>query len=656
VNLIRKATRIAHEVGRGRLIGTIAILLLALIIARSSWDIPLIGNAERALYDLRMTASAPRVAQDDRVLMVVYNDKTLIDARKRSPLDRARLTRALAALDAMGARSIGIDILIDQPQDEDPGLLRALRAMHTPTWLAYASVAHDANGIVYDQQRFLDHFMAQLRGSRAGPASIQMVVDPDGVARSWPSPIAGLPPMVVAMRAGRNPAYAGSIRYRLPQSANRPVFASLPIDLFADPVMATAFTEQVRGRHILIGGAIVDTDQFQTPMTAQTGRTMIGLEVHATMLAQLLDGALPPMLPGWVVWGIAMLVAAGGAVTALTRLRWWQLLPFLIAQLLLFGGLPFLLQSRGWDTQFLPATGWIIGWGIAFAAVGSAARAVGAVQRRFAQSALGKYLPRDIAAQILREPETLVLRGEKRSIFVLFSDLEGFTALSHAIAPEMVASLLNRYLDSLSAVVLAHGGTIDKFVGDAVVAFWGAPIARIDDGANAARAAYAMWQAGEAFRHDLPEGVPPIGRTRVGLHFGEAIIGNFGGEGRFQYTALGDSMNTASRLEGANKTLGTKVIASREAVERSGLDWWRPMGRIVLRGRSTPVEIFEAAPDFPSADRRDLEAAMALLESDRPAALRGLAELAARHPEDGALRHLLLREESMESGEGYVLA
>ncbi|MCM3296637.1 adenylate/guanylate cyclase domain-containing protein, partial [Staphylococcus capitis] len=129
--------------------------------------------------------------------------------------------------------------------------------------------------------------------------------------------------------------------------------------------------------------------------------------------------------------------------------------------------------------------------------------------------------------------------------FCVFTDLEGFTKLSHAVTPETVARLLNEYLDRLSDIVLAHGGTIDKFVGDAVVAFWGAPISRPDDGEKEATAALAMYQAGERFRVDLAAGdIPPIGMTRVGLHVGDAIVGNFGGEGRIQYTALGDSMNT----------------------------------------------------------------------------------------------------------------
>src|SRR5690606_822688 len=123
------------------------------------------------------------------------------------------------------------------------------------------------------------------------------------------------------------------------------------------------------------------------------------------------------------------------------------------------------------------------------------------------------FLPEDIAQEIIDNPELLALRGSRQKLFILFSDLEGFTELSHQLEPEAVASLLNEYLDTLSQVVLDHGGVIDKYVGDAIVAFWGAPIARADDGQKAARAGYALWQAGETFRRGRVPGTPPIGKT-----------------------------------------------------------------------------------------------------------------------------------------------
>ncbi|WP_375383154.1 adenylate/guanylate cyclase domain-containing protein [uncultured Sphingomonas sp.] len=265
---------------------------------------------------------------------------------------------------------------------------------------------------------------------------------------------------------------------------------------------------------------------------------------------------------------------------------------------------------------------------------------MGSEQRRFAQGALGRYLPRDVANAILRDPDQLKLHGERRTIFALFSDLEGFTKLTHAIAPETTATLLNRYLDTLSNVVLDHGGTIDKFVGDAVVAFWGAPIARADDGDRSLAAAMAMVEAGEAFRRDAPDGVPPIGRTRVGLHRGEAIVGNFGGEGRIQYTALGDAMNAAARLEGANKTLMTRALVSGEAASRMTDAPLRPMGRVAVRGRSTPIAVFEPVPDLPPADAAAIAAVIDRFDAGDLDALAVLDRRAAAQPGDAALARL----------------
>jgi adenylate cyclase len=149
--------------------------------------------------------------------------------------------------------------------------------------------------------------------------------------------------------------------------------------------------------------------------------------------------------------------------------------------------------------------------------------------------------------------------------------------------------------------------------------------------------------------------VPPIGKTRVGLHYGDAVVGNFGGESRIQYTALGDSMNTAARLESANKALDSGVMASREFMERSLINWWRPMGRVILRGRAKPVEIFEPAPDFPEEDRKVLVQAMILADGDRPAAIALVEEIVARHPDDSALKNLLYRLNNMGERNAYDL-
>jgi adenylate cyclase len=665
--------------GTRRLVVTALLLVLALLIARFSWTIPFpnqqgflvppgLGSAEQSLYDLRafIFADTPE-EQDRRISLIVYDDNTLINARKRSPLDRGILARTLRNIDGMGAKAIGIDILFDQPQDEDDELVAALRSMKTPVSVGYAATDTNVDDIRFEQQQYLDSFMARLKGSNARPASIALD-DSFGVTRVWPKILPHLPPLLgrsmLASAGEANktmPGYQGAIRFQRSGLRDQQLFTQSAIDayantaLLADPEVAAQLASAVKGRYVLIGGDIVDTDRVTTTFTGPLGYAVPGIQVHAQMIEQMLDGHRLPRPAPWFLWAQAIFAVLAATLSGLLEIRSWKFLPLIVAQFVLFVGLSVWLQWHGVDTYQLPVLGPTLGWIIAFTAVVAAARASGAVQRRFAHSALGKYLPRSIAQEIIERPELLALHGEKKEIFVIFSDLEGFTKMSHALEPEMVATLLNRYLDSLSEVVLDHGGVIDKFVGDAVVAFWGAPIALPDDGERAARAGYAIWQAGEAFRKGADPGLPPIGRTRVGLHFGEAVVGNFGGKTRIQYTALGDSMNTASRLEAANKELETGVLASREFVERSSLGWWRPMGRIVLRGRRRPVDVFEVAPDFLEADRRSLEKAMDLLDKDREAALAQIAEVARRNPADTALKNLLRRCTELNEDGAYVL-
>jgi len=656
---IRKTLK---QIGATRLVITALFLVLGLVFARYSWNIMLARDAERALYDVRALLAAPRVETDQRITMVTFNEETLRLTGRRSPLDRSMLARALTQLDRMGAKAIGIDILIDQPTPEDQILIDAFRTMRTPTYLGLATNKSNPAFMTYEQEQFLRDFQAKTKPGNVHFTSIRLQADQDGVMRSWPDQPRDLPPLLANSLTGAYPefrSYQGAIRYRLPVDYQRPVFDKLPVELIANPDVLDALRPQIEGRYVLIGGNIPDVDQFVTPASAmkdpQTGRvgeTMIGLEVHANLLAQMLDGVMPRKIPDWGLWLIALGVVTLGALTATADMSFWRLSLVLLVQLAAVVTVPFLWQFKGVDTIGLPVFGWLIGWIFAYSAVGTAARGIGSEQRSFAQSALGKYLPRDIANDIMKNPERLQLHGEKREIYALFSDLEGFTKLSHQIEPEMVAFLLNKYLNMLSETVLEHGGTIDKFVGDAIVAFWGAPISRPDDPDRAVRCAIAMFEAGEKFRKDAPEGVPPIGVTRVGVHHGEAIVGNFGGEGRIQYTALGDSMNTASRLEGANKYLKTKTLVSDTVVAKSSLSFFRPMGRIAVSGRSTPMMVYEPVPNFSAAVVQQFTDALRRFDDGDQTALTTFEQMLVTNPDDKALENLIERLREVGPG-GY---
>jgi adenylate cyclase len=650
------------QIGWIRLALVVLFLAGGLHLARYSWHLPLAGDAERGLYDWRFYRSAERVLENDRrITLVTYNDETLAELQKRSPLDRHLLSQALRALDALRPRAIAIDILIDQTQQEDAELLETLRQMRTPVFLAYASSERNPDQINYEQEQFLRGFLRQAAAGPVRPTSIRQETDPaDNVVRRWPSAREGLPPLMANALTAEHPdfrAYARSIDFRLPGSDEVPVFANFPIQLVRDA--GEGLRSEIEGRYILIGGDISDLDDFSTPMTRFTTHRMKGLEVHAQMLAQQLDGRMPAAIPPWVLWLAALAAVAAGGLTGFFDPRGWKLALALAVQAALLGWLPFQLQAMHVDTIDLPAFGWVGGWLLAFIGVGTAARAIGSEQKRFAQSALGKYLPPDVAQEIMRNPERLALHGEQTEIYALFTDLEGFTKLSHAITPETLSKLLNRYLDLMSDIVLKHGGTLDKFVGDALVTFWGAPIARADDADRAVRAGREMYEAGETFRgmanEIAGEDIPPIGVTRVGLHRGEAVVGNFGGEGRMQYTALGDAMNTAARLESANKALKTTMLVSDEAKRESNFDYFRPMGRIVLSGRATPVIVWEPAPDLDPAFVARLNDVWERFDAGDREALVQLEAIAADHKEDAALHYFVYRCREVGSGGHFVL-
>ncbi|WP_193743264.1 adenylate/guanylate cyclase domain-containing protein [Sandarakinorhabdus sp. AAP62] len=639
-----------------RLLVTGMVLVLALLVGRYSWNMPFALAAERGLYDVRVDLTAPRIDQDGRIVLVVFTEETLAATGKRSPLDRTMLARALTNLDSLGPRAIGVDILIDQPQPEDPVLKQALLSMKTPTYFGFSSNAENGEFVMPWQEAHMREFFGSVASAPVRTANIRLDVDNDNTWRQWPNPARSAPKLLVNAITGVTgyERYRGSAMFRKPQLADRPVFASLPVDLFGDPDTAAALKDAIAGKIVLVGADLPEVDRFITPFTRISGVTTPGVELHAVLIAQALDGKRLDLLPPIVLWLLALLAVAMGAVTGGLDSGARLLGPLVVGEIFLLGWLPYGLQGQGFDTYGLPCAGLGVAWLLSLMSSGTLARIVGAEQRKFAQGALGKYLPRDVAEQILANPERLALQGERRPIFALFTDIEGFTSMCQSQPPEVVASTLNEYLDTMSDVVLKHGGTIDKFVADAVVAFWGAPLARPDDAARALACAVEMAQAGERFKVATPER-PAMGRTRVGMHWGDVVVGNFGGEGRIQYTALGDSMNVAARLEGANKTLKTAALVSHEAASQMGLENFRAMGRVRVRGRQKPIEVFEPIGAGTAVDDKELAADYAAFDRGDVGALDSLRARSAAAPQDIALAYLVKRLEQIGPGGVYDL-
>jgi adenylate cyclase len=252
------------------------------------------------------------------------------------------------------------------------------------------------------------------------------------------------------------------------------------------------------------------------------------------------------------------------------------------------------------------------------------------------RAAFSQYLAPALVSQLMAQPERLKLGGETREMTFLFSDIAGFTRFAETTEPALLVDVLNAYLDGQCDIVMSHGGTVDKIVGDAVHAIFNAPIDQPDHAERALVCALAMDDFATAFAARLRERGIDFGRTRIGINTGRAIVGNFGGARRFDYTAHGDAINTAARLEGANKHLGTRICVAATTAAACPDRTFRPIGTLRLAGKQGGIDAFEPLlPDEASAERvAAYLQAYRRLEARDPAAVIAFADLATRFPND----------------------
>ncbi len=219
-------------------------------------------------------------------------------------------------------------------------------------------------------------------------------------------------------------------------------------------------------------------------------------------------------------------------------------------------------------------------------------------KKRFISSAFGHYVSPQIVHQLMEHPERLSLQGEQKTLTVLFSDIQGFTSISERMTSEELGHFMNEYLTAMSRIVLEGKGTVDKFIGDAIMAIWGAPLEDPDHAANCVRAAFKMLAKLEMLRTDWAKrGLPEV-NIRIGINTGVMSVGNFGSDQRFDYTVMGDNVNLASRLEGANKTYGTSIVISEYTKAALGEGFYcRMLDMVRVKGKNVPVLIYEPLCD-----------------------------------------------------------
>ncbi|MCX7935105.1 MAG: adenylate/guanylate cyclase domain-containing protein, partial [Planctomycetota bacterium] len=235
-------------------------------------------------------------------------------------------------------------------------------------------------------------------------------------------------------------------------------------------------------------------------------------------------------------------------------------------------------------------------------------------QRRYISSAFSRYLAPELVKQLAERPELLTLEGTQKDLTVLFSDIRDFTSLAENMSARELSAFLNEYLTPMTGVILERRGTVDKFIGDAIMAFWGAPLANPDHAVHACRAALAMVERLSALQPRWQaRGLPAI-RIGIGINTGIMSVGNMGSAQRFSYTVIGDNVNLASRLEGLNKVYGTTILLAESTRQAIGERFFcRLVDRVRVKGRGAAVAVYDL-----------------LLEGEPPASLREEMSLFAK--------------------------
>lgn len=623
----------------------IAVAVLVALPVSSRLD-PIVG-------DLAVLGLSPE-AEDAReqIVIVTITEDTLAGFPYRSPIDRGFLADLITTLDAAGPAGIGLDILLDSPseQQKDLRLVTAIDDASAPVVLA--DVPHS---FLTNQQAA--HLNAILDGRTPGDVTLQRD-DADGILRHLPRSTRDQPLFSEALAGRQFPEtpFDSRILYQTGSADGKGPFPKYPAHTVPH-LPKDWFT----GKYVLIGTDMPEVDRHPTPLVSASGAAaghMAGIEVHAHVLAQLLSARHLPVLTFDQSFALLLAFAILSAIGFLFAGRMKVYFVGLGAVLVLYCLAAWIGVHR--EILLLPVLGPVTASATCVFLLALIRWRQDRRERAFVVSAFEKYVSPEIVRRLASGEVDLAIGGEKRLVTYVFTDIEGFTTLSEQLPADQVADILNGYLHEVCDVVIDNGATLDKLIGDAVVCLFGAPETDPAQAEKAVALAMELDRTAERYRAALAERGTALGVTRIGIHCGEAVIGNFGGHRFFDYTGIGDTVNTAARLEGANKYLGSRICVSGAVVERCRDNpalAFRPLGDLAVKGRSQALPCFEPLPPERAREPWAAEylAAFDQLDDD-PAAARSLFEKVLQdRPHDGPSRFHLDRLEEGQSGTKVTL-
>jgi class 3 adenylate cyclase/CHASE2 domain-containing sensor protein len=656
----------AVQAGRGKRTAAalqfVGVALLAAVLAALATEkLSFFARVDQFVQDWEIASVfAPREEQDPEIVIVAIDEETLRGFAYRSPVDRKFVSDLLQRLAAHQPKAIGLDLLLDQPTepDKDAALRETLRTAKVPVIVSYIV----SEPTVTPEQKAYEDAMVPPRQR----ALADLPTDQFDTARTvFPGQrmddgryVMGFARALAAAAGVRTPDVEVPIIWR-----GRP--PPTPTDLNPKPFRQWSATVAgfmpaawFKDKIVLIGSDVTLVDRHRTPFSvtqAGEGGQLPGVVIQAHILSQLLHQKPSPLV-GWQTnFAIVLFFALAGAALGVADLA-------LVPRIAIGAGLVLLLWAGGialfhYQGVMIGLIAPPIAFAVAFSVLDSLLGRDARRQREFIQGAFSRYVSPKVVEQMVEDPSRMSLEGERRLMTYLFTDIQNFTTMSEKMESKVLAHLLNAYLDGMTNIVLKYDGMVDKFIGDAVFAIFNAPVDLPDHAQKAVLCALEMDRFTESFRAEQNKVGIPLGVTRIGVHTGASVIGNFGSKARFTYTAQGDAVNTAARLEGINKYLGTRLCVSGATRERCPDVAFRPIASAVLKGKTEALELWEPlhegtySPDF----LRDYGEAYERLRTRQSDAADLFAALHAAAPDDPCVALHMQRLAEGEAGVEMVM-
>lgn len=608
-------------------------LIAAFMLSQVVKQIPDIGHIDTRILDNIFADRVPIYPKHPDIVVVGISDDDLAAYTPyRMPIHRGLLADLIQHLSDAGARTIGIDIMFVDPtvRELDERLRSTIQNAEPSVIIATGS---SKNGFSRAQLDYQEQF---TNGMQTGPATL--ITGVDGLIRLQAPSAPDFPnqntfPGEIAKSLGINvPEEQLIIDYQRGRELGGFRFEVISA-LDALEAHPAFFANKI----VMIGATMPDDrDDHPTPLDPPDDETF-GVLIQAEKLSQLLDNRRVWTLTNWQA--PALTVAAGviGLLVAASPLSLMLKIVSVLAVIpIYFFGIWYLGKEGGPALPFV-APMLCLFFATIFGEFFNGAQA--RRERKLIRQAFQQFISPSVVEEMIADPSKLELRGEEREISTIFTDLQGFTALTVELEPQLMVRLLNGYLDRMLNIVIDHGGLVDKVIGDAVHACFGAPTDQPNHAEMALACVLALDKACEEYRGQVQrEHGIKWGETRIGLHTGRAVVGNFGSSQRFDYTAHGDSVNTAARLEGANKSLGTRICVSRTTISQCPGSSARRIGFLKVAGRNDFLETLEPIPQVDDYATRYEQALDNINDGRTDAAVTILEALVRERPQDSLVQ------------------